>query len=273
MSERACWDAVDRFREAVLVHYHDEVKLPTAAEKAETARYIHMKYGLPGFAYGVDGMLARMECAPRGLPEGPGLPNQQSFWTRKMCHAINCMVIGDDRHLIRFLDRDWHGSAHDARVWNQSAIKPIIEQDREFLLAGDSAYPLSEVLIKPYSNAESLDDPRKALFNHRLSGARSEMTENLFGRWVRRFPFVKQIRTHIRNSQRSISCCAVLHNWAENLRDVPVDDGDIPVPPDDSDEEDEDVGHFHIVADCADRNISRRRGQERRVNLLKIIFN
>jgi len=91
-----------------------------------------------------------------------------------MCYGINCLVVADDRHYIRALDRDWHGSAHDARVWNYSAVKPIIEQNRQFLLAGDSAFPLSDVLIKPFSNAEALYDPRKKLFNARHSGLRKE---------------------------------------------------------------------------------------------------
>ena len=31
-------------------------------------------------------------------------------------------------------------------------MKSIIEENREHLVAGDSAFPISDVLIKPYSN-------------------------------------------------------------------------------------------------------------------------
>ena len=37
-------------------------------------------------------------------------------------------------------------------IWSWSNFKPIIEQNREHLIAGDSAFAISDVLIKPYSN-------------------------------------------------------------------------------------------------------------------------
>ena len=43
---------------------------------------------------------------------------------------------------------------------------------------GDSAYPTSRTLIKPYLNPE---DPRKRLFNRKLSGIRTIATENSIG--------------------------------------------------------------------------------------------
>ena len=40
-----------------------------------------------------------------------------------------------------------------------------------FLLAGDTAYPISEWLVKPFSTADAVADPnQKGLFNKRLSG-------------------------------------------------------------------------------------------------------
>lgn len=128
VSEHAAWDAVDRFRNAVLQHYVNVVKMPSAAEMAATAQRNFLRSGLPGFAYGVDGMIARFESRPRNLPVGDGFPNAQNFFTRKMCYGINVLVIADDRYIIRGIDRDWHGAAHDARIWNHSAMKNIIEQ-------------------------------------------------------------------------------------------------------------------------------------------------
>ena len=89
---------------------------------------------------------------PNYAKQGPGFPNKQSFWTRKMCWGIQTLVVGDLRHLICALDKDWHGGAHDSTIWSWSNFKPIIEQNREHLIAGDSAFAISVVLIKPYSN-------------------------------------------------------------------------------------------------------------------------
>ena len=64
-------------------------------------------------------------------------------------------------------------------------MKPVLEQQHPlFRLAGDSAYPRSKLLIPPYSNAEAGDDETKRLFNLRLSGIRTECSENIYGNHV-----------------------------------------------------------------------------------------
>jgi hypothetical protein len=93
----------------------DVLVMPTWAEMEETAQNMEEKYHLPDFAYGVDGMLVRFDGAVQGLPVGPGLPNLQNFWARKMHYAINTLVVANDQRLILAADIDWHGAAHDAR--------------------------------------------------------------------------------------------------------------------------------------------------------------
>ena len=79
------------------------------------------------------------------------------------------------------LDVGWPGSTHDARVWNRSMVKRHVERQRRFLIAGDTGYPISENLVKPYTTAEAGRDRTKRLFNRRLSGLRTVMSECLFG--------------------------------------------------------------------------------------------
>ena len=201
VSEHASWDAIDRVRQQILRLQEDFIRMPTVAEMTATEGRMYQRFGLRGFAFGIDGMIARFESAPKGLPEGPGYPNQNSFFTRKMCYGINTLVVANDQHLICALDRDWHGSANDSRIWNQSLFKPLIEQQRRFLLAGDSAFPLSDVLIKPFSNDDALEDPALRLFNSRLSGLRTVMTENTFAIWKRRFPCLKNLRAWYYNAR------------------------------------------------------------------------
>ena len=54
------------------------------------------------------------------------------------------------------------------------------------------------------------------------------ISEYVFGRWVRRFPSIKDLRTFLTQSQKTILATAILKNiamhWDEDYVDVP-DDG------------------------------------------------
>ena len=163
---------------------------------------MHEKYHLPGFAYGVDGMFAKFDEKIRRIPVGPGFPNAQAFFTRKGFYGMTVLIVGDHRYLIRGMDADWPGGAHDAVVWSFSLVKVLVEENREHLLAGDSAFPISDVLVKPYSNQDALDDPRKRLFNLRHSGLRTEMTENIYAMLKRRWHILKHMREDYSQAKR-----------------------------------------------------------------------
>ena len=71
------------------------------------------------------------------------------------------------------MDSRCPGGFHDARVWRFSEAKQFLEQRwPRFLLAGDSAYPKSTVLVTPYTQAEAQDDETKRLFNLRYKKGR-----------------------------------------------------------------------------------------------------
>ena len=152
VSKSTAQKAIKNVRQRILTLKDTYIRMPTREEREETAAWVLDKYKLPGIAYGIDSMLCKFEGLPRGVPEGPGYPNAQSFWGRKACAGIPALTIGDHNQLIRALDDDWHGAAHDSVIWQHSLFKPIIEENREHLLAGDSAFPISDVLIKPFTN-------------------------------------------------------------------------------------------------------------------------
>jgi hypothetical protein len=108
-------------------------------------------------------------------------------------------VIGNDRYLIYDINVDWQGCTHDACIWKNLSAKRVIERQRRYLLAGDSAYPISENLMTLYCTAEALANPRRRLFNKRLSGLRTVCTENIFGILKRRWPRLTELRCkHLR---------------------------------------------------------------------------
>ena len=116
-------------------------------------------------------------------------------------------------------------------------------------------------MIKPYPTNESSNDRRKRLFNRRLSGLRTVMSENLYGVWKRRFPILKNLRMDLEPSQKIIVATAVLFNAARMWNDIdPDDEGD-----DDTDEEDLEIDDM-VVYDQVP-GTARMRGQVERDRL------
>jgi hypothetical protein len=183
-----------------------------------------------------------------------------------MCHAINVQIVGNDKKLILDINADWQGVTHDARIWNNSAVKRVIHRQRRYLLAGDSAYPISDVVITPYRNVEAVADPTMRDFNQRLSGLRTVMSENIFGIWKRRFPCLKYLRCHYPRARKVVIATAILHNisiiWNDEdpVGNVNSDAGE-PFP-EVHDEED-----FEIIEDDAEPPVVRARGQTLRDHL------
>ena len=244
-------------------------------EMAETADRMLTRFGLPRFAMvglkvsfcligsiqntisqAVDGVHCKFEEKPRRLP-----PNKhaQQYWSRKQCYTINVQVVGNDK---RFFDLDvgWPGSTHDSRIWNRSEVKNYIEQQRRYLIAGDTGYPISEVLIKPYTTAEAANSQRKRVFNSRLSGLRTVMSENMFGIWKRRFPVLKNLRADFNLSQKIIVATAILFNYGQVIDDEPPEEDD-----DDDDDRDDSSSAYQVIDE--DRGTVRIRGQVQRDRL------
>lgn len=159
------------------------------------------------------------------------------------------------------IDVGWPGSTHDARVWRRSQVKAHIDQQRRFYIAGDSAYPMSEVLVKPYTAVESVNDRSMRLFNKRLSGIRTRTTENVYATWKRRFPVIKQLRYTLFHSQNTIIATGVLHNFAILNGDNCDFDGE----EEDEDDDALDTNDFTVVglddnaAICAQAKVHRDR--------------
>ncbi len=89
-----------------------------------------------------------------------------------------------------------------------------------YCIAGDSAYPISPVLMKPYNNREALNNALMRLFNTRLSSIRTKMSENVFARWKGTFPILRMLRAHYHHAKPIIMATAILHNIAIKFGEV-----------------------------------------------------
>ena len=128
-------------------------------------------------------------------------------------------------------------------------------------------------MIKPFSQQEinavsDLLQRKMRYFNRRLSGAHTEMTENMYGKKKRRWQILKNMTLHVPRAFKAIKACAILHNicidWNE---EIPKDDVQWPDVPD--------VGY--IVEQRTLRNNSdharKMRGRAKRMRLInQMIF-
>lgn len=140
-------------------------------------------------------------------------------------YALNCLVIGDFDGVIRMVLPAWPGSYHDSRVYRVSEGKRLIEAQDRYMIAGDSAFCLTDTTITPYPNPANRAE---TLYNRKLSGLRTKATENIFGRWKHQFPILSGgIRTDVRSAPAIVMACAMLYNFihptdAEGVRSLPL---------------------------------------------------
>ncbi|MGO2587356.1 MAG: transposase family protein [Streptococcus thermophilus] len=151
--------------------------------------------------------------------------NSESFRDRKNNLSVNLTAVCDNKCRFRYAYIGESGRRHDARVFQRRRVPSYMENpDRYFpdgaYLLGDSAYPLSQYLITPYSQAESNADTTKAQFNEVFSGMR-QLIETAFGRMVIKWRFLSKY-IYLLDSERVIrvvTCCLILHNFCIDMNE------------------------------------------------------
>ena len=138
-----------------------------------------------------------------------------AFVNRKGFYSLNAMVVGGYDKIIYDVIANVPGAMHDATAYRLSEFKAYLESryPRE-ICVGDKAYPISDVMIKPYPRDEAENDSRKALFNMRLCGARMKMTENIYSMYKEYFPIFIYIieKYRIKNNKRRKNERKILRN-------------------------------------------------------------
>uniref|UniRef100_A0A8C1Q087 Zmp:0000000634 n=1 Tax=Cyprinus carpio TaxID=7962 RepID=A0A8C1Q087_CYPCA len=113
----------------------------------------------------------------------------------------------------------WPGRPHDARVFSNSPIFQMAEEQGGYLfplrvtvhLIGDAAYPLKNWLMKGFTNHHALT-PQQRLYNYRLSSPRM-VVKNAFGQLkVRWRCLLKRNDVYTALMSDVVTACCVLHN-------------------------------------------------------------
>lgn len=175
-----------------------------------------------------------MEHIKIKAPTGSG----PDYFSRLQQDDVVVQAVADGEK--RFLDvaAGFPRSMYDSRVLrNSSLYRPITnselllgpavrvgEGEIKPLLLGDSAYPLSPWLLKPFH--EGTNDPEEINFNKELSRARVSV-ECAFGILKGRWRILqKRLDSDIAFTNQIIIACCVLHNFCIEAGDLWDEDGD-----------------------------------------------
>ena len=195
------------------------IKFPNGEDLEKTVKGFEEKWNMVQCAGAIDGS---------HIPVRPPALNHTDFYNRKGWYSMILQAVVDHEYLFRDINVGWPGSVHDARVFVNSSLYQKA-QDKEILnscsrvilgktvfpfLVGDSAYPLSSWLMKPFPYATTLTDNQKK-FNYRLSRARI-VSENAFGRLKARWRrLMKQNDMEAHHVPNVVVACCILHNVCE----------------------------------------------------------
>ena len=202
----------------------------------ELGKAIHLfkeevKFKIPQAFAAVDGTHIEIQA--------PNCLSKTDYFSRTKRYTVNTQCIVGANLIFYSVATGYPGSCHDARVWAESRIgkfsvsgalkfpEEIIDQVKvKPLLLGDSAYPLSVNLLKPYPFLNALT-PEEKKFNVILSGARVTVERGIGILKARWRILLKRLDATIENVSDVIITCVVLHNFCQFENDEFSDDDGI----------------------------------------------
>ena len=178
---------------AIVNEYGDEVvKVPDDEEEWRVViDKFNTRWNFPNTIGAIDGKHIALKAPPNS---GTVYHNYKGFF------SIILLALVDADYKFLWVDVGANGSTSDCAVFNQSELKPELENGTLGLppptalvgddtliphfVIGDDAFPLRPWMMKPYSSRNLTNDER--VFNYRLSRAR-RVVENAFGILANRF--------------------------------------------------------------------------------------
>ena len=223
-------EAVQDVVEGLYEIRNDVIKFPeTAAETAAAIETFTDHSDLPNIAGAIDGSHIRIKAPTE---------SKADYFSRYQQYDFIIQAIVDGRMLFMDFACGFPGAMHDGRVLRRSTIfdkaearqiitEPTTDSNGQEIgpyLVGDSAYPMSPWLIKPYP--EGTRDRDEIRFNKELSSARVKV-ECAFGMLKSRWRvLMKRFDSNIEFAIKCTIACAVLHNICIRLGDEWEDDDD-----------------------------------------------
>ena len=178
------------------------------------------RWNFPNLVAAIDGKHVRVMC-----PDKSG----SLFFNYKNYFSIVLLALVDANYNFLTVDIGSYGKEGDAGIFSKSNTGQQIYSDNFYfpphallphskniilphVIVGDDAFKLDKHVMKPYPKKQVLQDPRKAIFNYRLSRAR-RVTENCFGMLCHVFRiFFTPINFKPSTVDLIICACCCLHN-------------------------------------------------------------
>lgn len=215
ISKSSASRAVQEMAQLIAYLAPDYIKFPQPEEAHQLAQQFYEVAGMPGVLGCVDGTHIPIQS--------PGGDNVEMYRCRKGFYSLNVQGICDSNMRFTHVIASWPGSAHDARVFENSNVCHILQQGnyRGMYLLGDSGYPCREYLLTPI-----LEPRTEKERNFNASHIRTRnCVERAFGVLKRRFACLSiPLRTKLRNTKRIVMACVVLHNIAVSRRVAVLDE-------------------------------------------------
>ena len=218
------------FCNAIAKRAKEFIKFPeTEQEVLQSIRLFTNKSPFPQVEGAIDGCHIALKTVP--------VDERIDYFNRKQDYSVVIQGVADAS--FRFLDisAGYPGGIHDARVprlsnlhreieqgdWLNGPTKQISGSEIRPLLVGDSAYPLSVWLMKPFKQTRTLSE-RQLQFNRALSQARVVIEQAygiLKGRWRCLYKAMEEKTSRV---AITILACCVLHNICIDVGDPsPID--------------------------------------------------
>lgn len=212
------------FTSAVIAHYSDEIKWPqTDRDLNRCARDFEEIWNYPCCIGSVDG------CH---IPVSPPVEDAVDYYNYKGWYSVILLAVCDARYRFTYINVGTPGKSNDAFIFKYSSLYRILNAQTDtltrlgslingiivpFHLIGDAAFPLLEIVMKPFPHG--VQDAVFALFNYRLSRAR-RVIENAFGRLKARFRIIcKRMDLNVANVNETVTACILLHNLFEKANE------------------------------------------------------
>ncbi|CAF3863201.1 unnamed protein product [Rotaria sordida] len=219
----------------VNLFFHRLIKFPVNDQQVkQTTDAFLNKYGYPMCIGSIDGTHISIE---------PPIGEETDYFNYKKFHSIILLGVVDASLKFSYVNIGAPGRCNDAFVYNRSTLfevmqNPVYAQNCltvnnvkiQAHLIADSAFPLSNNLMKPYTERTNMPQ-HQSLFNYRLSRCRCTI-ERSFGHLKNRFRSIhKKMEYDIEHVKNIIKAACILHNICVDSQDAVETDWDIIATP------------------------------------------
>ncbi|XP_017481322.1 PREDICTED: putative nuclease HARBI1, partial [Rhagoletis zephyria] len=151
-------------------------------------------------------------------------------------YSVVLLALVDAKYRFSYIHCGSPGRCNDSSIFEKSSLKRELQECAlldelswqygstkiPVHVIGDSAFRLSQHLMKPYPHSVN-NTPEQKKFNYRLSKCR-RVVENAFGHLKARFRRIgKGVDNHIKNANTVICAACVLHNFLIAQKDSIVE--------------------------------------------------